>query len=80
MTDEGLEGVGVHVANDGPEPLAARLRVALYRDGEQPVGEATEVELALAGPRQPLAATWRRRSAASPTPPGPTASARRRRT
>ena len=28
-------GVGVHVANDGPQPLAARLRVALYRDFEQ---------------------------------------------
>jgi beta-mannosidase len=46
MTDEGLAGVRVHLANDGPEPLRARLRVALYRDLEQPVGEATEeVEL-----------------------------------
>ncbi len=33
-TDEGLGGIAVHVANDGPAPLAARLRVALYRDGE----------------------------------------------
>ncbi len=33
-TDEGLNGVVAHVANDGPEPLAARLRVALYRDLE----------------------------------------------
>jgi beta-mannosidase len=46
MTDEGLAGVGVHVANDGPEPLAAWLRLGLYRDGEQSVGEA-RVELAL---------------------------------
>jgi beta-mannosidase len=38
MTDEGLGGVGVHVANDGPEPLAATLRIGLYR-GEQRVGE-----------------------------------------
>ena len=37
-TDEGLGGVVVHVANDGPEPLTARLRVALYRDLEVPVG------------------------------------------
>ena len=39
MTDEGLGGIAVHVANDRPEPLAARLRVALYRDGEHPVGD-----------------------------------------
>ncbi len=46
LTDEGLSGVAVHVANDGPEPLAATLRVALYADGERRVGEARE-ELAL---------------------------------
>ena len=38
-TDEGLGGIVVHVANDGPEPLDARLRVALYRDRESAVGE-----------------------------------------
>ncbi len=38
MTDEGLGGIAVHVANDRPEPLSARLRIALYRDGEIPVG------------------------------------------
>jgi beta-mannosidase len=42
MTDEGLGGIRVHVANDGPAPLHARLRVALYRDGEQRVAEAHE--------------------------------------
>jgi beta-mannosidase len=42
MTDEGLGGVGVHVANDGPRPLAATLRVGLYRDLEQQVGEARQ--------------------------------------
>jgi beta-mannosidase len=46
-SDEGLNGVGVHVANDGPLPLEARLRVALYRDFEHPTAEA-ERELALA--------------------------------
>jgi beta-mannosidase len=40
MTDEGLNGVDVHVANDGPEPLTARLRIGLYRDFEVPVGDA----------------------------------------
>ncbi|MGH2890401.1 MAG: glycoside hydrolase family 2 protein, partial [Solirubrobacteraceae bacterium] len=45
-TDEGLAGIDVHAANDGPEPLQARLRVALYRDCEQLVEEAT-VGLAL---------------------------------
>ncbi len=39
MTDEGLGGVGVHVANDAPEPLSGMLRIGLYR-GEQRVGEA----------------------------------------
>lgn len=38
--DEQLGGVVAHVANDGPAPLTASLRVALYRDGEHPVGEA----------------------------------------
>ena len=41
-TDEGLGGVVAHVANDGPEPLDAHLRVALYRDQEQRVGEGEE--------------------------------------
>jgi beta-mannosidase len=38
--DENLGGVVAHVANDGPVPLSASLRVALYRDREQRVGEA----------------------------------------
>jgi beta-mannosidase len=41
MTDEGLGGIAVHVANDRPEPLSARLRLALYRDGEMAVGGIT---------------------------------------
>jgi beta-mannosidase len=41
-TDEGLNGVNVHVANDRPEPLSARLRVALYRDLELQVHVAAE--------------------------------------
>jgi beta-mannosidase len=44
-TDEGLGGIALHVANDRPEPLAAQLRVALYRDGavrvEQEIHELT---------------------------------------
>ncbi|HEY5390154.1 MAG TPA: hypothetical protein VIJ83_06315 [Solirubrobacteraceae bacterium] len=39
-TDEGLSGILIHVANDGPESVRARLRLALYRDGEINVGEA----------------------------------------
>jgi beta-mannosidase len=41
-TDEGLNGVAVHVANDGPSPLSASLRVSLFHDLELPVGSATE--------------------------------------
>jgi beta-mannosidase len=47
MTDEGQNGVAVHVANDGPAPRALTLRLALYRDFEQPVDQATE-EVSLA--------------------------------
>ena len=39
-TDEGLNGMLAHLANDGPEPVAARLRIALYADGVRPVGGA----------------------------------------
>ena len=42
MTDEGVAGVAVHLANDRPESLAARLRVALFRDLEARVAEAEE--------------------------------------
>lgn len=47
MTDEGLSGLVVHVANDAAEPLRATLRIALYRGFEQPVDEAARtLELA----------------------------------
>jgi beta-mannosidase len=42
MTDEGLSGIRAHVANDLGSPLAARLRIALYREGEQRVAAAEE--------------------------------------
>ncbi len=45
-TDEGLGGIAVHVANDRPDELVARLRVTLYRDFEQRVDEAaTELRI-----------------------------------
>ncbi len=47
LTDERTGGVVAHVANDGPRPLAARLRIGLYSDQELPVG-AGEVALDLA--------------------------------
>jgi beta-mannosidase len=51
--DEGLGGVVAHVANDGPTPLSAELRVGLYSDLERPVGEArTTVELEPHGQRE----------------------------
>jgi beta-mannosidase len=42
MTDEGLGGIRVHVANDRDATLAARLRVALYRDGETRILQGLE--------------------------------------
>ena len=45
-SDEGLSGIAVHVANDGPEGVRARLRVALYSDQEVRVDQAIrELEL-----------------------------------
>ncbi|HEY7970578.1 MAG TPA: hypothetical protein VID95_11335 [Candidatus Limnocylindrales bacterium] len=46
LVDEGIGGVVAHVANDGPEPLAARLRFSLFTDLELPVG-GTEVAIDL---------------------------------
>ena len=49
-TDEGLNGVAVHVANDRSEPLTARLRVAAYRDGEHCIEDgAVDLDLAARG-------------------------------
>jgi beta-mannosidase len=42
LVDEGIGGVIAHVANDGPKPLTARLRIGLYSDLELPVGMAEE--------------------------------------
>ena len=47
-TDEGLGGVAIHVANDRPQPLNARLRVSLYTDFTRLVDETVE-EIELAG-------------------------------
>jgi beta-mannosidase len=41
IADEGLNGVDVHVANDGPEPLDAELHVALLAAGTHAIAEAT---------------------------------------
>ena len=43
MTDEGLGGIAMHVANDRPERLVARLRVALYRGLETLVGAGEQL-------------------------------------
>ncbi len=40
-TDEGLDGIDVHLANDSAEPLGGTLRVALYRDGELQIDVGT---------------------------------------
>jgi beta-mannosidase len=47
LTPEGGDGIAIHVANDGPEPLATTLAVRLYRRGELLVEEAEQpLELA----------------------------------
>ena len=42
LSDEGLAGIGVHVANDAPEPLHATLRVAVYGEDGRRLEEAVE--------------------------------------
>jgi len=44
FVDEGLNGLDVHVANDGPEALAATLTVGLLRE-DGSAGESAEVEI-----------------------------------
>ena len=41
LTDEGLNGLHIHVLNETPQPLHAVLRLACLRDGTHPVREAT---------------------------------------
>lgn len=46
ITDEGLNGLALHVCNDPATPLDARIEIDLFRDGEVPVGHAqTEVQV-----------------------------------
>ncbi|HEY7934772.1 MAG TPA: hypothetical protein VID48_13195, partial [Solirubrobacteraceae bacterium] len=48
MTDEGLNGVRVHIANDRPETLRCDLRLAVYSEHEHRVQEMNH-QIALAG-------------------------------
>lgn len=41
ITDEGANGLDVHVTNDGAEPLHGTLRLALYRGGRTQVASAS---------------------------------------
>jgi beta-mannosidase len=41
VSDEGGNGLAVHVTNDRPEPLSGALELALFRAGEIPVGRAS---------------------------------------
>jgi beta-mannosidase len=42
VSDEGGNGLALHVVNDGPAPLAGTLELALYRAGEIAVGRASQ--------------------------------------
>jgi beta-mannosidase len=42
MTDERVAGIAIHIANERPEPLRARLRVTRYQNLEARVDEASE--------------------------------------
>jgi beta-mannosidase len=42
LTDEGLNGLAVHVVNEADQPLDAVLRLACFKDGSTPVREAEQ--------------------------------------
>ena len=66
FVDEGLNGLDVHVAHDGPEPLEGTLTVGLLREDGSVIESAERV---LADPGR-TGTTWpgsRRCSAGSPT-------------
>jgi beta-mannosidase len=42
LTDEGTNGIAVHLVNDGHEPVEGKLRLALYRDQEIPLRAAEQ--------------------------------------
>ena len=46
-TDEGLNGLHLHVLNESSRPLACEVRLALYRDGEALVASGTKIERVL---------------------------------
>jgi beta-mannosidase len=48
FSDEGLNGLSLHVINERAEPLAARLQLTLHRDAHGSVVAAHEQSLALA--------------------------------
>ena len=50
FTDEGLDGLAVHVLNDSPDKLEATLELAMYRDGRIPSASArTELSVPARG-------------------------------
>jgi beta-mannosidase len=42
LSDEGGNGIGVHVANDPPEPLVGELELVLYRNGDVQVARGAQ--------------------------------------
>ncbi|HMJ50761.1 MAG TPA: glycoside hydrolase family 2 protein [Polyangiaceae bacterium] len=47
VTDEGLNGLDLHVVNESSRALSCEVRLALYRDGEAVVAVGTKVERVL---------------------------------
>ena len=75
FVDEGLNGLDVHVANDGTEQLEGTLTVGLLRE-DGSVVESADVEVGVPA-HSHLVVGSTRCSAGSPTRRTPTASARR---
>ena len=47
VSDEGLNGLDLHVVNESAEPLDCEVRVAIYRDGEALIASGAKVERVL---------------------------------
>ncbi|MFZ6845686.1 glycosyl hydrolase 2 galactose-binding domain-containing protein [Undibacterium sp. RuTC16W] len=42
ITDEGLNGLAIHIVNDSPAPVQAELQLDLYRHGETPIAHGVQ--------------------------------------
>ena len=59
FSDEGVNGLAIHVFNDGGVALAGRIQLSLYRSGDIAVGSVfVDIQVPAHGSRELAASTW----------------------